>query len=175
MYARLIAIPGGGRVTRFPFGPLNVFVYISHWAARVNSQNRPHFEGGELMVNSRSSLCNSTGSNSKQHDNVLMQNWKVMLLNLISFLHLVTPAEKDFCMVVTGTLCQSVGFPGANCDPTGVKQCTFYWLVSSELVQKLEQLERLRSEIPPAAPWLPILVIHIRSQVKTTQSQSYKF
>ena len=23
----------------------NVFVYISHWAARVNSQNRPHFEG----------------------------------------------------------------------------------------------------------------------------------
>ena len=36
---------GGGRVTRFPFGPLNVFVYISHWAARVNSQNRPHFEG----------------------------------------------------------------------------------------------------------------------------------
>ena len=40
---------------------------------------------------------------------------------------------------------------------------------------KLAQLERLRSEIPPAAPWLPILVIHIRSQVKTTQSQSYKF
>ena len=36
---------GGGRVTRFPFGPLNVFVYISHWAARVNTQNRPHFEG----------------------------------------------------------------------------------------------------------------------------------
>ena len=33
----------GGRVTRFPFGPLNVFVYISHWAVRVNSQNRPHF------------------------------------------------------------------------------------------------------------------------------------
>ena len=40
---------------------------------------------------------------------------------------------------------------------------------------ELEQLERLRSEILPAAPWLPILVIHIRSQVKTTQSQSYKF
>ena len=32
---------------------------------------------------------------------------------------------------------------------------------------KLEQLERLRSEIPPYAPWLPILVIHIRSQFKT--------
>ena len=36
---------------------------------------------------------------------------------------------------------------------------------------KLEQLERLRSEIPPAAPWLPILVIHIRSQVQRRQSQ----
>ena len=35
----------GGRVTRFPFGPLNVFAYISYWAARVNSQNKPHFEG----------------------------------------------------------------------------------------------------------------------------------
>ena len=40
---------------------------------------------------------------------------------------------------------------------------------------QLEQLERLHSEIPPATPWLPILVIHIRSQVKTRQSQSYKF
>ena len=39
---------------------------------------------------------------------------------------------------------------------------------------KLEQLECLHSEIPPAAPWLPILVIHIRSQVKTRQSQIYK-
>ena len=27
----------------------------------------------------------------------------------------------------------------------------------------------------PPPPWLPILVIHIRSQVKTSQSQSYKF
>ena len=40
---------------------------------------------------------------------------------------------------------------------------------------KLEQLECLHSEIPPAAPWLPILVIHIRSQVKRRWSQSYKF
>ena len=39
---------------------------------------------------------------------------------------------------------------------------------------KIEQLERLRSEIPYTATWLPILVIHIRSQVKTRQSQSYK-
>ena len=29
--------------------------------------------------------------------------------------------------------------------------------------------------MPPAASWLPILVIHIRSQVKTRQSQIYKF
>ena len=39
---------------------------------------------------------------------------------------------------------------------------------------KLEQLERLRSEITPAAPWWLMLVIHIRSQVKTRQSQCYK-
>ena len=36
---------------------------------------------------------------------------------------------------------------------------------------KLEQLEHLRSQIPPAAPWLPILVIHIRSQVKISETQ----
>ena len=39
----------------------------------------------------------------------------------------------------------------------------------------LIQLECLRSEIHTAATWLPILVIHIRSQVKRKQSQSYKF
>ena len=50
------------------------------------------------------------------------------------------------------------------------------WHFSKQKLKEweLEQLELLRSEIPPAAPWLPILVIHIRSQVKTTQSQSYK-
>ena len=37
------------------------------------------------------------------------------------------------------------------------------------------KLEPLHSEIPPTATWLPILLIHIRSQVKTRQSQSYKF
>ena len=36
---------GGVKVTRFPFGPLNDFVYISHGPARINYQNRPHFEG----------------------------------------------------------------------------------------------------------------------------------
>ena len=35
--------------------------------------------------------------------------------------------------------------------------------------EELEQLERLRSEILPAAQWLPILVIYIRSQVKTVK------
>ena len=39
---------------------------------------------------------------------------------------------------------------------------------------KQEQLH-LRSEIPTATPWLSILVIHIRSQVKRKQSQSSKF
>ena len=67
----------------------------------------------KLMVNARASWCNSNGSKSKQHDSILMQNWNVILLNLISFLHLVAPAEI-FCMVVTGNLHQSVGFPGAS-------------------------------------------------------------
>ena len=40
---------------------------------------------------------------------------------------------------------------------------------------KPEQLERLCSEIPPTTTWLPIIVIHIRSQVKTRQIQSCKF
>ena len=42
---------------------------------------------------------------------------------------------------------------------------------------KLEQLECLRSEIPPPPHDYPyaLLVIHIRSQVKSKQSQSYKF
>ena len=38
---------------------------------------------------------------------------------------------------------------------------------------KLEQLECLRSEDTPAAPWLPTLLTS--SQVKTRQSKSYKF
>ena len=67
---------GGWRVTRFHFGPLNVFVYISHWVAWVNYQNRLHFEGDyRNWWLTRASWCNSTGSKSKQHDNVFMQNW----------------------------------------------------------------------------------------------------
>ena len=50
------------------------------------------------------------------------------------------------------------------------------FLVQVDLEElKLKQLKRLHSEIPPTAPWLHIPVIHIRSQVKTRQSQSYKF
>ena len=40
---------------------------------------------------------------------------------------------------------------------------------------KLKQLECLCSENTPDAPWLPILWIHIRSQVKTRQILSNKF
>ena len=36
---------GGGKVTRFLFILLDIFIYISHWATRLDSQNRPHFEG----------------------------------------------------------------------------------------------------------------------------------
>ena len=54
-----------------------------------------------------------------------------------------------------------------------VSKITGTW-TTRHLIQasnKLEQLERLRSEIPPAAQLLPILVIH----TKTRQSQMYKF
>ena len=52
---------------------------------------------------------------------------------------------------------------------TGIE--TIIWLPQYQI----EQLECLCYEIPPTTPWLPILVIHIRFQVKTRQSQSYKF
>ena len=42
-------------------------------------------------------------------------------------------------------------------------------------ISKLEQIECLHYEIPATTPWLPLLVIHIRFQVKKRQSQSYKF
>ena len=41
--------------------------------------------------------------------------------------------------------------------------------------EKLEQLERLRSEDAPASLWLPILLSLIGFQAKTGQSQIYKF
>ena len=49
----------------------------------------------------------------------------------------------------------------------------FYWKKTT----KLEQLECLHSENTPAAPapWLPVVLIHIGSQVKTRQNQGYKF
>ena len=52
---------GGGRVTRAPFGPLNVFVYISHCAARVDSQNWLHVEDDyrKLRINARAFLMRS--------------------------------------------------------------------------------------------------------------------
>ena len=61
-----------------------------------------------------------------------------------------------------------------------LKSSQIYELVSvfampSWVPFQLEQIERLRSEIPPTTPWLPILVIHIRSQVKTRLSLSCKF
>ena len=47
---------GRGRVTQFPFSPLNVFVYISHWAAQVHSFSKQVALWrwlSELMVNAR--------------------------------------------------------------------------------------------------------------------------
>ena len=65
------------------------------------------------MVNACASWCNPIRSKSKQRDKVFKQNWNVMQLNLISFLTW-SLQPKDFCMVVTGTLRQRVGFPGAS-------------------------------------------------------------
>ena len=42
-------------------------------------------------------------------------------------------------------------------------------------MKELEQLECLRSDDSPRCPMIPIVLIHIGSQVKTKQSQSYKF
>ena len=68
------------------------------------------------------------------------------------------------------------GFKDTKLDLWYVKpQPTLLLSLCCSLQNKLEQLVRLRSEIPPVTPWLPILVIHTRSQVKTRQNQSYKF
>ena len=116
IYGRHSCVPvGGGRVTRFPFGPPNVFEYISHWAARANYQNRPHFDYcalAELTVNARTSWCDSPGCKSKKHDKILMQNWNVILPNLIYFSDLVAPAERFFVQLLLGPN-TSVGFSGA--------------------------------------------------------------
>ena len=40
--------------------------------------------------------------------------------------------------------------------------------------RQLEQLERLFSEISPTAPWLPILVIHIRSKQEKVKDTDFK-
>ena len=71
-------------------------------------------------------------------------------------------SDGDWCYFFwnTGiilTLVHKIFGPGRMGDSAMVLEVTY----------QLEQLERLCSEIPPTAPWLPILVIHIRSQVKT--------
>ena len=91
---------GGGRVTQFPFSPLNVFVYISYWATQVNSQNRSHFEGDYisiLMFNKHASWCDSIDSKSKKHNKTLLHNRNMILLILISFLDWIASAERFLC------------------------------------------------------------------------------
>ena len=56
-----------------------------------------------------------------------------------------------------------------SCQPLTLNSSSIYIMCS------WFQLECLHSENTPAAPWLPILLIHIGSQVKTRQSPSYKF
>ena len=89
---------GGGRVTWFPFSPLDIFIYISHWATQVNSQKEAAFWRwlSELMVKACASWCNSTGCKSKKPDKILMQNWNVILSNLVSFFDWVAPTKRFF-------------------------------------------------------------------------------
>ena len=67
---------------------------------------------------------------------------------------------------------KNMGKPHNKTQPS-LNGVHYFW--DALKLTQLEQLERLRSEIPPTAPWLPILMIHITSQVKTRQSQSYQF
>ena len=72
---------------------------------------------------------------------------------------------------------------GVSCYVWGIHdeltQTLYVWDIPDKITQpphfwgipgKTRTLERLRSEIPLAAPCLPILAIHTRSQVKTRQS-----
>ena len=58
-------------------------------------------------------------------------------------------------------------------------QCQHQWCLLSNYMPLNKTATRTTRTpafwVPSAAPWLPILVIHIRSQVKTRQSQIYKF
>ena len=56
----------------------------------------------------------------------------------------------------------------------GIGSAVCYSTVCSGTDQRLEQLERLRSEDTAAALWLSIPLSHIGSQVKRRQSQSYR-
>ena len=105
---------GGGRVTRFPFSPLNVFVYISHWTARVNYQNRPHFQGDYRNWWLTRALLGAIQL-AASRSNMIAYFWKIgTRCNWIWYRFYTWSLQpKYFCMVVTGTLRQSVGFPGA--------------------------------------------------------------
>ena len=65
--------------------------------------------------------------------------------------------------------------------PDKHSECSIHTVLSKTeialvaLQAKLKQLERLRSEIPPATTWLPILVIHIRSQAKQDKVKDKNF
>ena len=75
------------------------------------------------------------------------------------------------CMLMTWR-CRSQGRQAVAGIPLGHHTYSCVPLRPSPI---LEQLEHLRSEIPPAPPWLPKLLIHIRYHITTRQSQSYKF
>ena len=122
------------------------------------------------MRNFKGTLWNST-------QNILPIHWKIWFLYNIqilsvlrfksSYVFLNPPMSilSIFFRVVSLALGQSYDCPSArNATLKNIcKQIT--WIHEKQL--------ELR--IPPATPWLPILLVHIGSQVKTWHSQSYKF
>ena len=95
--------------------------------------------------------------------------------------HWIAFATQSFKTAVTSTWVHFSLTSITTCISDFIHYNVWNWIIypfpSIKFIKiwKWIKLEPLRSEIPPATPWLPILVIHIRSQVKTTQSQSYKF
>ena len=140
---------GGGRVTRFPFGPLYIFVYISHWAARVNSQNRRHFEGGFRNWWLTRALLDAIQL-AVSRSNMITYLCKIGTWYYYIWYRFYTWSlqPEDFCMVVTGTLRQSVGFPGARkavqCTTVALEHLKFWVTIKCTRFDFFQRVETQR-------------------------------
>ena len=163
---------------------LPLFMFIK-WSFKPRAWNDPCFQ---------ISLVNPTGCQHVKLCKILLTIWAKWLINSLA------PGRYgfDFDSLATGDIVV-IDFLGISM--TIPLSLTHWGLVTHICVSRLDhhyhslaqiiwcvahsapshyldwlgQLERLRSEISPAAPWLPILVIHIRSHVIKRQSQIYKF